>query len=124
APADAQPAGTPRGIATIPAVILLPVLVALGYFWLQDSGAFRLYVFSQPITPTLTLTFLPLFQLALAVVLAFGLWTYAGVRLVHAVVVIALLEVLAFSVSYAYQLALSYILTSREFPALVAVNAI
>jgi hypothetical protein len=123
APADLKPPGAARGLAAIPAVVSLPILVALGYFWLYESGAFRFYLFELAVSPTFKFTFSPLYQLPFAVVLAFGLWLYAGVRLIHALLVVALVETLVFGVSYVYQLWFSYLLTSREFAMFVVANA-
>jgi hypothetical protein len=103
-----------RGLTTVPAVILLPVLAALGYFWLNEAGVARLHRLELLIAPNFTFAFFPLLHLPFAVVLAFGLWIYARVRLVHALLVVALVETLALGVSYVYQAALSYVIAQRD----------
>jgi hypothetical protein len=112
APAEAQPATARQGLARIPAAILLPVLTALGYFWLYQSDPFLTYrLEAAPLIADLPFIFTPLFHLPFAVALAFGLWLYAGVRPVHALLVIALIEVFALGTTYLYQYAWSYFIT-------------
>jgi hypothetical protein len=117
APVDVRPAGGAVGVAAIPAFVFLPILVALGYLGLDESGSLPLHRLDLGIPPRLPLTFFPLLHLPFAVVLAFGLWLYAGVRLLHALTVVALVETFAFGLSYLYQVALSQFLVQHDFAA-------
>jgi hypothetical protein len=112
APADVQPATARQGLARVPAVILLPVITALGYFWLGPFPTWRLE--APPLIQDLPFVFTPLFHLPFAVALAFGLWLYGGVRFTHALLVIALVEVFALGTTYLYHVAWSYFITRRD----------
>jgi branched-chain amino acid transport system permease protein len=107
-------------------VILLPVIAALGYFWLYQSHGVQLYQFQQAITPNFPFIFSPMFHLPFAATLAIGLWLYARVSLVNALLVIALVEALTLSTSFAYASVLAQFLTQRDlapFPISLLNNA-
>ena len=112
-PVDVKPPGRPRGIAAIPPVILLPVLAALGYFWLYLANGAQLYRFDQQIG-TFTFTFQPMFHLPFAAVLAIGLLLYARISLLRALLVVAALEGSAFCMGYAYYTLASQLMVARD----------
>jgi ABC-type nitrate/sulfonate/bicarbonate transport system permease component len=112
-PVDVKPPGRPRGIAAIPAVILLPVLAALGYFWLYLANGALLYRLDQQIG-TFTFTFLPMFHLPFAAVLALGLLLYARISLVRALLVAAAIEASSFCMGYAYYTLASQLIVARD----------
>ena len=112
-PVDVKPPGRPRGIAAIPAVILLPVLAVLGYLWLYLANGALLYRFDQQIG-TFTFTFLPMFHLPFAAVLAIGLLLYARIGLMRALLVVAALEASSFCMGYAYYTLMSQFIVARD----------
>lgn len=113
-PVDAQPQGRPRGIAAIPAVILLPVLTVLAYFSLYQSGAVQLYQFQQQVAPNFSFGFFPMFHLPLAVVLAIGLVLYARINVIQALLVVAVIEASTFAVGHTYYILLSRLIVPRD----------
>ena len=114
APIDKKPLSRRRGVAAIPAVILLPLMTLMGYFWLYQSQGLQLFQFQQPVAPNFPFAFSPMFQLPLAVTLAIGLWLYARVSFVNALLVVALIEALTLSVSFAYSSLLALFLVPRD----------
>jgi branched-chain amino acid transport system permease protein len=103
-PIGIKPGSLRSGISAIPAFILLPILAALGYGWLYLLRGTQLlqFEFRGPSESNMGFSFLPMFDFPLAVVLAFGLWLYAGIGLLRALLVIALIEAADFSTSFGY----------------------
>jgi branched-chain amino acid transport system permease protein len=83
-------------------VILLPLVAALGYASRYLGEGLQLFGFRQEAAPNFPFAFAPMFHLPFAAALALGLWLYAGVRLLNALLVIALLEASTFSVIFTY----------------------
>ena len=114
APVDVKPSNSRQGLGRIPAVILLPVLAAIGYLWLYQSNSIMLFRFDAQVAPDFPFVFFPLLHLPIAMTIAIGLWVYAGLRLTHALLVIAVIETLTFSTNYLYQVVLSFFVTRRD----------
>jgi NitT/TauT family transport system permease protein len=112
-PVDVKPPGRPRGFAAIPAVILLPVLAALGYFSLYLANGAQLYRIDQQIG-TFMFTFLPMFHLPFAVVLALGLLLYTRISLVRALLVVAALEASSFCMGYGFYTLMSQLVAAPD----------
>ncbi len=106
--------GRRPGLAAIPPVILLPVVAALGYAWLHQAEGLQLFQFRQEVAPGFPFSFLPMFHLPFAAALGLGLWLYAGVRLVNALLVIALVEASTFCVGYGYSILLSHLIVLQD----------
>ena len=107
APIDARPTRQRSGIAAIPAVILLPAIAVLGYILLYGLNDLPLMRFQQEVAPNFPFNFLPMSLVPVAVALAIGLWLYAGVRAINALLVIAAIETSVFCTSFAYLYVLS-----------------
>jgi hypothetical protein len=114
APVDSKASKRRNAFAHIPAVILLPALTALGFWWLYQAQAASLFMVDLPLTPNFRFRFFPLFHLPLAAAVALGLWLYANVRAIHALLTVAVIEALAFSTSYLYQLGLASFIAQRD----------
>lgn len=121
APIDPGPARR-RGLSAIPAVIVLPIVAVLllaGNQWLIEalaqSGMGQSVIFQQSAADGFPFTFFPLNIVPVAATLAFGLWLYAGLTAVRALLVVALIETLSFCTSFAYLDLLSH--SSQDFPA-------
>ena len=105
---EGQPRRTPRLVGatpnarSVPAVIVLPIIAALGYFWLYAANAVQLYQFQQQIAPGFPFTFSPMLHLPVAVAVAAGFVLYAGVNIFRALIFIAAVEAFSFGTSYAY----------------------
>src|SRR5262249_55448853 len=108
----ADPAAGQRGLRAIPPVLLLPVLVAIGHYWLFAADAMTAFRYQE--TLTFIFTYLPLQPVPLAVALAVGLYVYAEVRLPHAVLAGMTAEALNFAVLHAYYHALATVISQQD----------
>jgi uncharacterized membrane protein YhaH (DUF805 family) len=116
-PIDVKPAGRSRGIAKVPAVVMLPLIAAVGYAWLYLSDSTAFWQFQQALPSGYTFTSYPLFYLPLGVALAVGLWLYAGVSLVHAVLALTLFETALLSTGIALFYSPAIAPVAAAFPA-------
>src|SRR5262249_38313762 len=73
-----------RGLTSVPPVILLPVLAALAYILLYKIGNVELLRFEETLVTESNFVFLPTLELPLAIILAIGLWLYARVGCLQA----------------------------------------
>jgi uncharacterized membrane protein YccF (DUF307 family)/uncharacterized membrane protein HdeD (DUF308 family) len=99
APVGVKPTGRSRGVANVPAVILLPLIAALGYFWIYQWNGLGLFEVEQS-AGSLVTVFPPMLDLPLAVALAIGLWLYARIGIIRALLVLLLVEAADFVTSY------------------------
>jgi branched-chain amino acid transport system permease protein len=115
APIGANSDSHARGLAAVPAILLMPILAALGYYLLYSTRSEGLYPVRLQLQPNVPYVFPTLFHLPFAIVLALGLLLYARIKLIQAALVVAVVEATALFVGYAYSFLFFKIFSLQDF---------
>ncbi len=113
-----DPVAVGRGwLAALPPMLMLPLIVTLLYApFLADINSLNWMALSATDTPNIRFQFAPMLYLPMAIAMAIGLRTWAGIPLVHALVLPPLALVLCLGSVYAASLVLPFVLPSRQSP--------